>query len=145
QPQEERPLDRGGAAPADADRHDRAREGCEIGHDARTVRRDARAARRLLPHRGEGSRRGHDDRREDPVGALRKHRSSAGHEDVAIAASYARATLASAGMSAIADDIARIYRRDGARVRATLIRVLRDFDLAEEVAQEAFAAALEQW
>ena len=28
---------------------------------------------------------------------------------------------------------------------ATLIRVLRDFDLAEEVAQDAFAAAVEQW
>jgi RNA polymerase sigma-70 factor (ECF subfamily) len=37
------------------------------------------------------------------------------------------------------------YRREGARVLATLIRVLRDFDLAEEVAQDAFAAAMEQW
>jgi RNA polymerase sigma-70 factor (ECF subfamily) len=37
------------------------------------------------------------------------------------------------------------YRREGARVLATLIRVLRDFDLAEEVAQDAFAVAMEQW
>lgn len=45
----------------------------------------------------------------------------------------------------VARDIDRIYRSDGGRVLATLIRILRDFDLAEEVAQEAFAAALEQW
>jgi len=30
-------------------------------------------------------------------------------------------------------------------VLATLIRVLRDFDLAEEAVQEAFATALERW
>lgn len=41
--------------------------------------------------------------------------------------------------------IEQVYRREGARVLATLIRVLRDFDLAEEVAQDAFAAAMEQW
>jgi len=38
-----------------------------------------------------------------------------------------------------------MYRDDGRRVRATLIRHLRDFDLAEEVVQDAFAAALEKW
>jgi len=37
------------------------------------------------------------------------------------------------------------YRQERPRVLATMIRVLRDFDLAEEVAQDAFAAALEQW
>jgi RNA polymerase sigma-70 factor (ECF subfamily) len=41
--------------------------------------------------------------------------------------------------------IEEAYRREGARVLATLIRVLRDFDLAEEVAQDAFATAMEQW
>ncbi len=41
--------------------------------------------------------------------------------------------------------IEETYRREGARVLATLIRVLRDFDLAEEAAQDAFAAAMEQW
>jgi RNA polymerase sigma-70 factor (ECF subfamily) len=41
--------------------------------------------------------------------------------------------------------IEQVYRTEGTRVLATLIRVLRDFDLAEEVAQEAFAAALVQW
>jgi len=38
-----------------------------------------------------------------------------------------------------------LYRSDWARIVATLIRVLGDFDLAEEYAQEAFAAALHQW
>jgi len=41
--------------------------------------------------------------------------------------------------------IEEAYRRERARVLATLIRVLRDFDLAEEVAQDAFAVAMEQW
>jgi RNA polymerase sigma-70 factor (ECF subfamily) len=48
-------------------------------------------------------------------------------------------------MSALSRDIERIVRDDGARVLATLIRLLRDFDLAEEAAQEAFGAAVEQW
>lgn len=38
-----------------------------------------------------------------------------------------------------------IYRRDSRRVFATLIRLLGDFDRAEEALHEAFRAALEQW
>ena len=38
-----------------------------------------------------------------------------------------------------------VYRRDSRRVLATLIRLLGDFDLAEEAMHEAFRAALEQW
>jgi RNA polymerase sigma-70 factor (ECF subfamily) len=38
-----------------------------------------------------------------------------------------------------------IYRRDARRVFATLVRLLGDFDLAEEALHEAFRAALEQW
>jgi RNA polymerase sigma-70 factor, ECF subfamily len=38
-----------------------------------------------------------------------------------------------------------IYRSDSRRVLATLIRLLGDFDLAEEALQTAFAAALESW
>jgi len=38
-----------------------------------------------------------------------------------------------------------LYRSDSRRVLATLIRVLGDFDLAEEALHEAFAAALERW
>lgn len=38
-----------------------------------------------------------------------------------------------------------VYRSDWGRIVATLISLLGDFDLAEEYAQEAFAAALDQW
>ena len=38
-----------------------------------------------------------------------------------------------------------IYRTESRRVLATLIRVLGDFDLAEEALHDAFRAAVEQW
>lgn len=38
-----------------------------------------------------------------------------------------------------------VYRSDWGRIVATLIGLVGDFDLAEESAQEAFAAAVEQW
>jgi len=38
-----------------------------------------------------------------------------------------------------------VFRREAGRVLATLIRLLGDFDLAEEARQEAFTAAIEQW
>jgi RNA polymerase sigma-70 factor (ECF subfamily) len=42
----------------------------------------------------------------------------------------------------VVDDV---YRSESRRVFATLIRLLGDFDLAEEALHEAFAAAVEQW
>jgi RNA polymerase sigma-70 factor, ECF subfamily len=38
-----------------------------------------------------------------------------------------------------------VYRADWGRIVATLIRLVGDFDLAEECAQEAFTAAVDQW
>jgi len=38
-----------------------------------------------------------------------------------------------------------VYRTDSRRVLATLIRLLGDFDLAEEAMHDAFTAAVEQW
>src|ERR1700744_2433424 len=38
-----------------------------------------------------------------------------------------------------------LYRVDSGRILATLIRLLGDFDLAEEAMHEAFAAALSLW
>ena len=38
-----------------------------------------------------------------------------------------------------------IYRTESRRVFATLVRLLGDFDLAEEALHDAFRAALEQW
>lgn len=38
-----------------------------------------------------------------------------------------------------------LYRRESGKVLATLVKVLGDFDLAEDAMQEAFAAALKSW
>jgi RNA polymerase sigma-70 factor (ECF subfamily) len=43
------------------------------------------------------------------------------------------------------DDIGAIYQQESRRVLATLIRLLGDFDLAEEALHDAFAAAVERW
>ncbi len=42
----------------------------------------------------------------------------------------------------VCDDL---YRTESRRVLATLIRLLGDFDLAEDALHDAFRAALEQW
>src|SRR5579871_5120407 len=42
-------------------------------------------------------------------------------------------------------EIDKIFRDEAGRALATLIRLVGDFDLAEDVLQEAFAAALERW
>jgi RNA polymerase sigma-70 factor (ECF subfamily) len=42
-------------------------------------------------------------------------------------------------------EIDQIFRDEAGRVLATLIRLVGDFELAEEAMQDAFAAALEQW
>jgi RNA polymerase sigma-70 factor (ECF subfamily) len=41
--------------------------------------------------------------------------------------------------------VEEIYRTESRRVFASLVRLVRDFDLAEEALHEAFAAALERW
>jgi RNA polymerase sigma-70 factor (ECF subfamily) len=43
------------------------------------------------------------------------------------------------------DAIETIYQSESRRILATLIRLLGDFDLAEEAMQDAFAAAVERW
>lgn len=45
----------------------------------------------------------------------------------------------------ISRHIEALYREESRRVLATLIRLLGDFDLAEEALQDAFAAAVTQW
>jgi RNA polymerase sigma-70 factor (ECF subfamily) len=48
-------------------------------------------------------------------------------------------------MTEIDAEIERTFRHSSGRAVATLIRVLGDFDLAEEMVQEAFATAIERW
>lgn len=43
------------------------------------------------------------------------------------------------------NQVEELYRNDSRKVFATLIRLLGDFDLAEEATHEAFAAAMQQW
>jgi RNA polymerase sigma-70 factor (ECF subfamily) len=45
----------------------------------------------------------------------------------------------------LTEKIGELYRADSRRVRATLIRLLGSFDLAEEATHDAFAAALDSW
>jgi RNA polymerase sigma-70 factor (ECF subfamily) len=46
---------------------------------------------------------------------------------------------------AIGRIVAELYRQEWGRILATLIRLVGDFDVAEEAAQEAFALAVEEW
>ena len=48
-------------------------------------------------------------------------------------------------MTHVRDQVDALYRTESRRVLATLIRLLDDFDLAEEALHDAFAAAVEQW
>jgi len=54
-------------------------------------------------------------------------------------------TATSGGEAASQRTIEAIYRNESRRVLATLIRLLGDFDLAEEALHDAFFAALQQW
>ena len=45
----------------------------------------------------------------------------------------------------VRETVDAVYRSDSRRVLATLIRLLGDFDLAEEALHDAFAAAVERW
>jgi len=53
------------------------------------------------------------------------------------------------GLGTAAEDarhiVDAVYRSDSRHVHATLIRLLGDFDIAEEALHDAFRAALEQW
>ncbi|MEV4345199.1 RNA polymerase sigma factor [Actinoplanes sp. NPDC049596] len=48
-------------------------------------------------------------------------------------------------MSAAADSVEAVFREEWGRLLATLVRTLGDLDLAEEVAADAVAAALQRW
>src|SRR5690606_35905182 len=56
----------------------------------------------------------------------------------------ARADQVTPGME-VRGTVDAVYRTESRRVFATLVRLLGDFELAEEALSEAFRAALEQW
>src|SRR5205814_7147345 len=90
-------------------------------------------------------RRSHRARGRDPRRAHRLHRGAAdpAHAGARVAGreNAARRSRLPGGLM----DFDSIYRDQRPRALATLIRLLRDFDLAEDMLQEAFAAALVQW
>lgn len=45
----------------------------------------------------------------------------------------------------VRESVDAVYRAESSRILATLIRLLGDFDLAEEAVHDAFAAAMERW
>lgn len=49
------------------------------------------------------------------------------------------------GPERIREQVEAVYRRDSRRILATLIRLLGDFDLAEEAMHDAFFIAVERW
>ena len=53
--------------------------------------------------------------------------------------------MTAAAEEGIRERTAAVYRAESRRVFATLVRLLGDFDLAEEALHDAFRAALEQW
>lgn len=53
--------------------------------------------------------------------------------------------MSAAAAGRVRERVEAIYRTDSRRVFATLIRLLGDFELAEEALHDAFRAALEQW
>lgn len=48
-------------------------------------------------------------------------------------------------MSEVRSRVEQVYREDSRRILATLIRLIGDFDLAEEALHEAFFVAVERW
>src|SRR3954454_8484234 len=53
--------------------------------------------------------------------------------------------MPAAEIARVRAEIDTLYRKDSRRVLATLIRLLGDFDRAEEALSDAFRAAMEKW
>ena len=130
----------------------------------RPVRRDQGAARRLLGVAGEVARRGgrvgqarpeprrRGRHRRDPPGVRgRRLRRRADARAARAGAAPARSRPRRAGSAArcAATDVNRtidaVWRIESARLIAGLARMVRDVGVAEDLAQEALVAALEQW
>jgi RNA polymerase sigma-70 factor (ECF subfamily) len=67
-----------------------------------------------------------------------------GEDDAAMAEGARERTEQYPSMS-VSEIIDAIYRSESRRIFATLVRLLGDFDLAEEALQNAFVAAVQQW
>src|SRR5213083_1374406 len=59
--------------------------------------------------------------------------------------SLGRGSMGEDAAERVREMVDAVYRAESRRVLATLIRLLGDFDLAEEALHDAFAAAVERW
>src|SRR5262245_57655023 len=76
-----------------------------------------------------------------PGGTHHRRRGACGDPDV-----YTSAPLmCEEAAERVREMVDTVYRADSRPVLATLIRLLGDFDLAEEALHDAFTAAVEQW
>ena len=109
-------------------------------HDRWTVRRDEGGPGRLL-HRGMRGP-GSSDRvgGEDPRRPYGRGRGAAAHEDPG-----GRRGLTGDATAVTRTEVEHLVRQESGRVLATLIRMIGDFDLAEESLQEALIVALQRW
>src|SRR4051812_29612677 len=140
-----RPAHPGRRSPAthgDGDDGARPRERADA--DRRAVRRDARAAGRVLPRRGRLPRRGAGLRRQDPRRRDRLRRGPP-RDDLRRERPAGRRGGSGRLLSHAALVVDRLFRREAGRAVASLARALRDLDLAEEAVQQAFLVALERW
>src|SRR6185312_1918036 len=95
----------------------------------RPLRRDPGTTRRLLRSGSRRPGRGHRHRRAHPQCPL-------GHGGDPSGLGLMRLQPS---------EVEAIYRREAGRVLATLIRLLGDFELAQDARQDAFAVALDRW
>src|SRR4051794_34620671 len=125
---------------ADGDGDDRARPRRRAPGDRWPVRRDQGAAGRLLPARVQGSRRGHRVGVQDP---RREERLDRGPPDHGVPRGRDAGRRGRGVRERLSPEA--VFRRESGRAVAALIRVLGDFELAEDAVQEAFVVALERW
>ena len=115
--------------------------------DRRPVRRDEGAARRLLPDRGArtSTRPSRSPRGSRRSGSAASRCGPSRSSRASRRAPRPRGRMTESGAEKVRETIDALYRSDSRRVLATLIRLLGDFDLAEEALHDAFAAAVERW
>ena len=109
----------------------RPRPGRRAARHRRPVRRDEGAARRPVPHRAARPRRG------DPARLARSRRRSTARSRSGRSASRPETEERKR--------VEQVFREEWAVRSSILIRVLGDFELAEDAVQDAFTTALERW
>ena len=92
----------------------------------------------------QGPRRGHRVGGEDPRCPVRLDRDPPG-DGVRRGGEHRRGSDRPVELEASPELVDRLFRHESGRAMASLIRVLGDFDLAEDAVQEAFIVAMQVW